>query len=225
MVLQEWVDKETEELIHGMKAKGYLKSPAIERAVQAVPRWMFVPRNAIQRAYSDAPVDIGEGQTISQPSTVVCMTEMLEVQPGMKVLEIGTGSGWQAGILAKLVGSGGKVFSIERLSELAETAKLNLQNANIANVFVKVGDGSEGLKEHMPFDRIIVTAAAPEIPQPLFEQLKVGGRMVIPIGDLYRQEMLIVMKPRPGVVDRKTAGKFAFVPLIGRYGFKSGRPD
>jgi len=223
MVLQEWVDKETEELVAGMKAKGYLRSGSIERAVKAVPRWMFVPRNSVQRAYLDVPLEIGDGQTISQPSTVVCMTEALEVQPGMKVLEIGTGSGWQAGIISKLVGTAGKVYSIERISNLAENAKLNLQNAGIANVVIKVGDGSEGLPQQAPFDRIIVTAAVPEIPQPLFEQLKVGGRMIIPVGDLYSQDMLIVNKPRAGVIDRKNMGKFAFVPLIGRYGFKSGR--
>jgi len=225
MVLQEWVDKETEELTAVMKRKGYLKSPAVERAIAAVPRWMFVPRSAIQRAYSDAPLDIGEGQTISQPSTVVSMTEALEVQAGMNVLEIGTGSGWQAGILAKMVGSGGKVYSIERIGGLAETAKLNLENAGITTVIIKVGDGSEGLPEQAPFDRIMVTAAVPEVPHPLIEQLKVGGRMVIPVGDLYRQEMLMINKPRAGVMERKAMGPFAFVPLIGRYGFKSGRTD
>jgi protein-L-isoaspartate(D-aspartate) O-methyltransferase len=223
MVLQEWVDKETEELILGMEAKGYLKSPVVERAIIATPRWMFVPRLETPRAYRDLPLEIGGGQTISQPSTVVIMTEALKVGPGMKVLEIGAGSGWQAGILARLVGSATKVYTIERLNELAENAKRNLENAGIDNVEVKAGDGSEGFKDKAPFDRIIVTAAVPDVPQPLVDQLKVGGRIVAPIGDLYGQHLFIITKLREGAIDRKDLGTFKFVPLIGKYGFKSGR--
>jgi protein-L-isoaspartate(D-aspartate) O-methyltransferase len=223
MVLQEWVDKETEELIIEMKSKGHLKSPAVERAIIATPRWMFVPRFQTPRAYRDVPLEVGGGQTISQPSTVAIMTEALQVGPGMKVLEIGSGSGWQAGIIARLVGSATKVYTIERLSELADSAKRNLENAGIDNVVVKAGDGSDGLKEKAPFDRIIITAAVPEVPQPLVEQLKVGGRIVAPIGDLYSQHLFIITKLREGAIDRKDLGAFKFVPLIGKYGFKSGR--
>src|SRR5512137_383040 len=158
------------------------------------------------------PLPIGEGQTISQPSTVVAMTEALDVSAGQKVLEVGTGSGWQAAMLAKIVGPSGSVRTIERFSSLAESAKRNLENAGIKNVKVTVGDGSLGAKEGAPYDRIIITAACPDIPQPLLEQLKVGGKMVLPIGDLYTQKMFLIEKVREGSVTRKSLGGFRFVP-------------
>jgi protein-L-isoaspartate(D-aspartate) O-methyltransferase len=147
------------------------------------------------------------------------MTEALEVEKGQKILEIGTGSGWQASILSYLVGEKGFVYSIEIIEELAEFAKKNLKKLGIKNVEVVEKDGSEGLKEKAPFDRIIVTAACPDIPKTLIDQLKDGGIMVIPVGNLYLQDMLVVKKMK-GKIEKKSIGSFMFVPLVGKYGFK-----
>jgi len=216
------LEHENEKLIEWMKEAGYLKSKELERALKDVPRHLFLPKRLEELAYRDEPLPIGEGQTISQPSTVVIMTEALELKPGQKVLEVGTGSGWQAAIIAKVIGEKGFVWSVERLKMLAMTAKRNLEKAGIKNVKVIVGDGSKGLKEQAPFDRIIVTAACPEIPKPLIEQLKIGGKMVLPVGDVYSQQMFIVKKTEKGKVEKSSIGFFQFVPLIGKYGFKSG---
>ena len=207
-----------DELIDQMKASGYLRSGEVEQALREVRREDFIPVNKKEWAYLDRPLEIEKGQTISQPSTVVVMLEALKVGPGQKILEIGTGSGWQAGLLSKLVGKEGQVFTMERIHSLHESSKLKLKN--YANVFVVLGDGTLGLPKQAPFDRIIVTAAAPEIPDPLREQLKVGGVMVIPLGDKYTQQVQIITKPREGVIERKALGLFAFVPLIGKHGFK-----
>lgn len=215
--------KENEKLIEKIKHEGYLKSEALERALRETPRHLFVPKRMEEWAYRDEPLPIGEGQTISQPSTVVAMTEALDARPGQKVLEVGAGSGWQAALIANIVGAKGFVWTIERVQTLAETAKRNLENAGVKNVKVVLGDGSLGLKENAPYDRIIVTAAAPDVPEPLAEQLKVKGKMVLPIGDLYTQQMFVVEKIRKGVVDKRPIGFFQFVPLIGKHGFKSGR--
>jgi protein-L-isoaspartate(D-aspartate) O-methyltransferase len=218
----DWKEK-NEGLIKWMKGTGALKSGALERALRAVPRHNFVPKRSEEQAYIDEPLPIGEGQTISQPSTVAAMTEALDVRPGQKILEVGTGSGWQAALLAKMAGKEGFVWTVERLNGLAETARRNLENAAIKNVKVRVGDGSLGLKEGAPYDRIIVTAACPDIPRPLVEQLKVGGKMVLPIGDLYTQEMVLVEKVREGSITRKSLGGFRFVPLVGKHGFRHER--
>ncbi len=211
---------ELEELIRNMKASGYLKDPEIEKALRAVPRHLFVPKNLIGMAYRDCPLAIGHEQTISQPSTVVAMTETLKAERGQKILEIGSGSGWQAGLLGRIVGSKGKVYTIERIKELVGMARQNLTSAGIKNVRVVQGDGSAGLPKHAPFDRIIVTAACPSVPSHLFTQLKVKGRMIVPVGDLYRQTMIVITKAAKGKVEQEEIGYFMFVPLIGRYGFK-----
>jgi protein-L-isoaspartate(D-aspartate) O-methyltransferase len=147
------------------------------------------------------------------------MTEALGLKEGDSVLEIGTGSGWQSAILSHLVGEKGHVYSIEILEELAEFARQNLNRVGIKNVDVFTGDGSLGMKDKAPFDKIIVTAASPEIPKPLLEQLKVGGTMVLPIGNLYLQEMYVVRKLK-NKVEKNSIGSFMFVPLVGKYGFK-----
>ena len=216
-------EAENKQLIGEIRLAGYLKSKALEKALQETMRHLFVPKRMGEHAYRDEPLPIGEGQTISQPSTVVAMTEALDVKPGQKILEIGSGSGWQAALIGKLVGPKGFVWTIERIKSLAETAKRNLKNANVENVKVVLGDGTLGLKKHAPYDRIIVTAAAPDVPEPLVEQLKIKGKIVIPIGDFYTQEMFVIEKIRKGVIDRKPIGYFKFVPLIGKHGFKSGR--
>ena len=208
-----------EGLIMELKYKGSLKSAEIEKAPRAVDRKNFVPQVQSKYAYVDEPLQIAGGQTISQPSTVVIMTESLEVGKGDKVLEIGAGSGWQAAIIAKIVGSSGFVWTIERLKELVNFASSNLQRAGIKNVKVLLGDGSQGLKENAPYDRIIVTAACRDVPQPLIEQLKENALIVIPIGDLYSQDMTVCTKVKGSIV-RKSLGGFRFVPLIGKFAFK-----
>ena len=215
--------EQNENLIGWVKRSGCLRSEAVEKAFRAVPRHLFVPKKMEAQAYIDDPLPIGEGQTVSQPSTVSAMTEALDVKQGQKILEIGTGSGWQAAILAKLAGKDGFVWTIERHHSLAESAKRNLENAGIRNVRVIVGDGSLGLKESAPYDRIMVTAGCPDIPAPLLEQLKVGGKMVLPIGDLYTQQMFLIEKVREGSINRKSLGGFRFVPLIGKHGFSRER--
>jgi protein-L-isoaspartate(D-aspartate) O-methyltransferase len=214
MVLQE----ENGKLIEHIKSIGYLKSKQVEDALRKIPRHSFVPESIRHLAYRDTPLFIGYNQTISQPSTVVAMTEALDVKKDQKILEIGTGSGWQSAILSRLVGEKGFVYTIEVIDELAEFARDNLQKMRIRNVEVFLRDGSLGLEEKAPFDRIIVTAACPDIPKPLLEQLKVDGIMVIPVGDVYLQEMMIVKKLKKGV-EKKSIGNFMFVPLRGHFGF------
>jgi protein-L-isoaspartate(D-aspartate) O-methyltransferase len=210
---------ENDKLIQGIRYLEYLKSKNVEDALRKYRREFFVPENCRQLAYRDFPISIGFNQTISQPSTVVAMTEALEIKQGEKVLEIGTGSGWQSAILSYLVGEKGHVYTIEILEELAEFARSNLNKVGIKNVEVIVKDGSLGLKEKAPFDKIIVTAACPDVPGPLLEQLKVNGMMVLPIGNLYLQEMLVIKKLKDKI-EKKSIGDFMFVPLVGKYGFK-----
>ena len=209
---------ENDKLIEGIKCLEYLKSKKIEEALRKFKREFFVPENLKNLAYRDFPIAIGFNQTISQPSTVVAMTEALDAKEGQKILEIGSGSGWQAAILSYLVGEKGFVYTIEIIKELAEFSKKNLEKLKIKNVEVIEGDGSEGLKKKAPFDRIIVTAACPDIPKPLLEQLKDGGIMVIPVGNLYLQEMYVVKKLK-GKIEKNSIGSFMFVPLVGKYGF------
>jgi len=210
---------ENEKLIEGIKNLEYLKSKKIEDAIRKIKREFFVPATLKHLAYRDFPISIGFNQTISQPSTVVAMTEALEVKEGEKILEIGTGSGWQSAILSHLVGDKGKVYTIEIVEELAKFAEANFKKLGIKNVEVFVKDGSLGLKEKAPFDKIIVTAACHDIPKPLLEQLKVNGVMVLPIGNLYLQEMYVVKKLKDKI-EKTPIGSFMFVPLIGKYGFK-----
>jgi protein-L-isoaspartate(D-aspartate) O-methyltransferase len=210
---------DNDKLIQGIRCLEYLKSKNVEEALRKYRREFFVPDEVKHMAYRDFPISIGFNQTISQPSTVVAMTEALEVKPGEKILEVGTGSGWQAAVLSYLVGEKGHVYTIEILEDLAEFARGNLNKVGIKNVEVFVGDGSLGMKKNAPFDKIIVTAACPDVPKPLLEQLKVGGIMVLPIGNLYLQEMFVVRKLKDNV-DKKSIGSFMFVPLVGRFGFK-----
>jgi protein-L-isoaspartate(D-aspartate) O-methyltransferase len=211
--------EENEKLIEHIKSLGYLKSKQVEETLRKIPRHSFIPESMKDQAYRDFPLSIGFDQTISQPSTVVAMTEALDVKKDQKILEIGTGSGWQSAILSYLVGEKGFVYTVEVIKELAEFAKGNLQKMCVRNVEVFLKDGSLGLEEKAPFDRIIVTAACPDIPKLLLGQLKVGGIMVIPVGDVYLQEMIVVKKMKRGI-EKKSIGSFMFVPLVGKYGFK-----
>jgi protein-L-isoaspartate(D-aspartate) O-methyltransferase len=184
-------------------------------ALASVPRHCFVPASLAAAAYDDAPLPIGCRQTISQPYMVALMTAELRPARGHRVLEIGTGSGYQTAILAHLVE---RVFTIERLPALAEAAGRRLAALGLDNVELRVGDGSTGWPEAAPFDGILVTAATPAVPEPLAAQLAPGGRIAVPVGDLAFQQ-LIVGVAEPGGIRTIEAGGCRFVPLVGRYAF------
>ena len=192
-----------------IEARGVSDARVLE-VMRRVPRHEFVPIQMREQAYADHPLPIGEGQTISQPYIVAYMTEELRVGKKSKVLEIGTGSGYQAAVLAEL---GAEVYTIEIVPPLAERARATLSRLGYRNVHVRAGDGYKGWPEAAPFDRIIVTAAPDHIPQPLLDQLAVGGRMVIPVGDTF-QQMTIVTKTPQGVTEQRTIDVL-FVPMTG----------
>ncbi len=182
-------------------------------AMLSVPRDKFVPKLFFGLAYSDQPVPIGEGQTISQPYIVGLMTEKLELKPGDKVLEVGTGSGYQAAILSKICN---EVYTVEIIPSLGQSAQQRLKELKYDNVTVKIGDGYYGWQEHAPFDAIIVTAAASVVPPPLIEQLKPGGRMVIPIGGVFSvQRLMFIKKNQDGTLESENLIPVRFVPLTG----------
>ncbi len=192
-----------------------------ERVLQAflrVPRHRFVRPQDIWHAYEDYPLAIGYGQTISQPYMVAIMTELLELKGNERVLEIGTGSGYQAAILAELAK---EIFTIERIPELARKAEAVLQELSYTNVKVVIGDGTKGLPEYAPYDAIIVTAAAPQPPQPLLEQLKDSGRLVVPVGTRKLQDLLRITRIG-GEFKTENFGPCLFVPLIGEVGWREG---
>lgn len=187
--------------------------PRIMEAIAKVPRHEFVPLESRSYAYDDGPLPIGFGQTVSQPFIVALMTDLLDPQPDDVILEVGTGSGYQTAVLAELVR---KVYSIEIISALADSARQRLARLGYTNVEIKTGDGYFGWPEHAPFDGIIVTAAAPEIPPPLVEQLKPGGRLVLPVGEpLGHQILKQVCKKKEGDTEVHEILGVAFVPLTG----------
>jgi len=185
-------------------------------AMRKVPRHRFIPENMRESAYDDCPLPIGEGQTISQPYMVALMTECLELKGDEKVLEIGTGSGYQAAILAEI---SGQVYTVERFEKLCNGAGEILKACGYANIELRVGDGSEGWAEFSPYDGIIVTAGSPDIPQSLTEQLGEGGRLVVPVGGYYSQE-LVIMKKKGRKLKRRDVCGCIFVPLVGKYGWE-----
>lgn len=193
-----------------------IRDKRVIEAMKKVPRHLFVPEDLIEDAYDDRALPIGHGQTISQPYIVALMTELLELKGDEKVLEIGTGSGYQAAILAELVK---EVYTIERIEPLAEEAKKKFERLGYKNIKLYIKDGTEGLAEEAPFDRIIITAATPEIPQPLIDQLKENGIIVAPVGERYSQYMLKGIK-KGKEIERHYLIPVAFVPLIGKYGWK-----
>jgi protein-L-isoaspartate(D-aspartate) O-methyltransferase len=193
-----------------------IKDPKVIAAMKKVPRHLFVEEALQSQAYSDHPLPIGEKQTISQPYIVALMTEALKLEKRGKVLEIGTGSGYQTAILAELAG---KVFSIERIRLIAIKARRLIYELGYLNVEIKFSDGTSGWAEESPFDAIIVTAGAPEIPQPLVDQLAIGGRLVVPVGDPYSQDLLRIIKTEQGM-KKEDLGGCRFVKLIGRHGWE-----
>ncbi|MGC9314158.1 MAG: protein-L-isoaspartate(D-aspartate) O-methyltransferase [bacterium] len=201
---------ERQELVAKTIEKRGISDPEVLRAIRAVHRHRFVPEDYRGLAYADRPLPIGHEQTISQPYIVALMTELAGVDSSSRVLEIGTGSGYQAAVLAEIVDS---VYSIEILFPLAERAKAILDTLGYDNIEIKCGDGFRGWPEHAPFDAILVTAAPEEIPEPLIEQLKEGGKLVIPVGSVY-QELKTVTKTEEGVLTEDVI-PVRFVPMTG----------
>jgi protein-L-isoaspartate(D-aspartate) O-methyltransferase len=192
-----------------MEARG-VKDARVLAVMRATPRHLFVPKALERRAYEDTPMPIGYGQTISQPYIVASMTELLGIRPGDRVLEIGTGSGYQAAVLAQLAK---EVYSIEIVEELGRQSRRLFEQLGHANIEVRVGDGYKGWPEKAPFDRIILTASPPEIPQSLIDQLKNGGRLVAPEGEAW-QELVVIDKDASGKVKKRAVYGVQFVPMV-----------
>ena len=202
-------------LVQEIKAKG-IKSERVLEAINTLPRHFFFDTALISHAYEDKAFPIGEGQTISQPYTVAFQTELLDIKPGDKVLEIGTGSGYQASILHLL---GAEVYTIEYQKKLFEKTQRFLARLGI-EMHLFYGDGTGGLPNYAPFDKIIVTAGAPVVPEALVQQLKIGGILVIPVGDRKRQAMVKITKKSSKEIVREEFEGFAFVPLLGKDGWR-----
>ena len=185
-------------------------------AFKNIPRELFVPDNQRNFAYDDRPLSIGKGQTISQPYIAALMTSVLYLEKNNKVLEIGTGSGYQSAILSYL---GAELYTVERIPELAEKAATVLNYLGF-NVNIKIGDGTLGWHDYSPYDRIIVTAASEILPAPLIGQLKAGGRIVAPVGGKWQQELIIFEKTNEGLLKKTFVCGCVFVPLVGKYGYK-----
>jgi protein-L-isoaspartate(D-aspartate) O-methyltransferase len=197
-----------------------IRDERLLKAMELIPRHIFVEEGLADQAYNDNPLPIGEGQTISQPYMVALMTEALELKGDEKVLEIGTGSGYQSAILSKLAD---RVFSIEKIASLASRARSILDLLGCFNVLTRVGDGSYGWRGEAPFDGIIVTAGAPDIPRPILEQLTIGGSLFIPVGSLSSQTLLRLTRLSEDIEDvkREDLGGCRFVSLVGEYGWGS----
>ena len=207
---EKWAKRREEMVKSQIIARG-VKDPLVLKAMREVPRHLFVPEKYRSEAYDDHPLPIGYGQTISQPYIVAFMTEQLRLKGGEKVLEIGTGSGYQSAVLA---GIAGEVYTIEIICELANSAQKRLEELGYKNVYLRCADGYRGWPEKAPFDAIIVTAAPDHIPQPLIDQLKPGGRMIIPVGK-YFQELVVVKKLSDGRIEKQAVLPVRFVPMTG----------
>ncbi len=207
-------------MVEGQLKGRDITDPRVLTAMGTVPRHCFVPAYLAPLAYSDQPLPIGLGQTVSQPYIVALMTQWAEVKPGDKVLEVGTGSGYQAAVLAEIAA---KVFTIELLPELGQTAEARLKELGYGRVQVKIGDGYQGWPEDAPFDAILVTATAPEVPPALAAQLKEGGRLVIPVGMPGYVQQLIKFRKLAGKLKEETRVPVMFVPLVRPEDAKPGR--
>ncbi len=203
-----------EDLFENMRGR---ISESVIAAMSRVPRELFVSDYLRVKSYCDTPLPISHNQTISAPHMVAIMCDLLDLRAGMKVLEVGGGSGYHAAVMAELVGSQGHIYSVERIGKLADLARNNLKLAGIENVTVVEADGSIGLAKYAPYDRISVAASAPAVPEPLKQQLKIGGKMVLPVGQDY-QELVLVTRINGFVTEKKMG--VIFVPLIGEQGFK-----
>lgn len=209
--MKDWKEEADRMVKDQILRRGVTKEKVLE-AMRRVPRHLFVPSHLRFSAYTDQPLPIGQGQTISQPYIVAYMTECLDLKPGDRILEIGTGSGYQAAVLAEL---GCEVFSVEIREKHAKQAAERLKELGYAKVHIRLGNGADGWPEEKPFDGIIVTAAANEIPKKLVEQLKPGGRMIIPVGDsFFSQDLILVEKSESGKTVYRTLIAVRFVPLV-----------
>lgn len=208
---------EKEELLKYWITNKIVSDPRVLNAFRKIPRENFVRKEDIYRAYEDIPLPILQDQTISQPTTVMLMTEALALQPGIKVLEIGSGSGYQSAIIAEII-KPGKVISLEIIPELVEFARKNLMKSKITNVNIFLADGSLGYSKEAPYDRIIVTAASPIMPKQLVKQLKKDGILLSPVGSPFSQKMIRITKLN-GKLKEEDLGDFVFVPLKGKYGY------
>ena len=202
-----------EEMVASQMAARDITDPLVLRAMREVPRHNFIASYLVGSAYEDRPLPIGYGQTISQPYIVALMTQVLRVpREGARILEVGTGSGYQAAVLSGLADN---VYTMEIIPELAESAATRLKKLGYANVHVRAGDGYYGWKAHAPYDCIVVTAAATHVPPPLVEQMKEGGRMIIPVGSVFFAQYLMLVEKRDGKVTTKSIIPVRFVPLTG----------
>jgi len=217
---------ERKKLIERLELEGVIRSEKVKKAMLKVPREEFVLPEYRKYAYIDSPLPILKGQTISAPHMVALMCEIADLEVGHRVLEIGTGSGYHAAVIAEIIApkdslEKGHVYTIERIPELAEFAIKNLRKAGYADrVTVIVGDGTLGYSKEAPYDRIIVTAAAPKPPKPLLDQLKVGGKLIIPIGSRYLQHLYVIEKKGRNEFVRESITPCVFVPLVGEHGWE-----
>ncbi len=213
-------EAERSRLVKGLKSHGVVTDERVLEAMERVPRHEFLPSELRDQAYVDSPLPIGMGQTISAPHMVGIMLQALELRPGHNVLEIGAGSGYHAALMGEMVRPGGKVYTVERLESLGRKAAEAIERLSYDDVVeVVIADGSMGLPEHAPYDRITVAAAAPEVPRPLEEQLADGGRMLVPVGGQGYQDLTLVTR-QGDRLERTGLGGVVFVPLIGQHGYR-----
>lgn len=214
------MEKERKALVEKLLDYGYIKSDEVKDAMLKVPREEFIPPENREYAYVDQPLPIGEGQTISAPHMVAIICEALQLKKGMKILEIGAGFGYNAAVVAELIGPEGHLFTTERIEPLARAAEENLKRTGYYQVTVLHTDGTKGLENEAPFDRIYATASAPKVPEPLKEQLKIGGRLLTPIGSqTYFQELVCIVRQDQDKYKSRKLGGVAFVPMIGEHGW------
>lgn len=213
--------KERQALVERLSSYGYIKSEKVKNAMLKVPREEFMPPENRQYAYMDQPLPIGEGQTISAPHMVAIICEKLDLEKGMKILEIGAGFGYNAAVVAEIIGPEGHLFTTERIESLAKTAEENLKRTGYDKcVTVLHRDGTNGYQDEAPYDRIYATASAPKVPEPLKKQLKVGGRLLTPVGSSnYFQELVCLVRESEEEFKTHNLGGVAFVPMIGEHGW------
>ncbi len=211
--------EERKRLVQKLIQEGRISSSEVIRAMETVPRELFVLPENTKSAYHDTPLSIGEGQTISAPHMVGIMVEALDLKSGQNVLEVGAGSGYHAAVVAEIIRSRGRIYSVEIVPRLVELAKANIKKAKLTDIVeIILGDGSIGLEEHAPYDRIFVACASPDIPPPLLNQLKEGGMLLIPAGTGFYSDLIQCFK-EGNKIRKKNLGGCAFVPMKGKYGF------
>jgi len=212
-------DEQRSRMVKRLLEHGYVSTPEVSLAMERVPRHLFVPQELQSSSYQDSPLYIGEGQTISAPHMVGMMVENLDLKKGHKVLEIGGGSGYHAAVMAEMIRPAGHVYTVERIEALAARARRNLQDAGYSDIVtVIVADGSKGLPEFAPYDRISVAAAAPSVPEPLKQQLSDGGKLLAPVGGRWYQDLILVVR-KGDKFTQENLGGCVFVPLVGEYGY------